>query len=354
MALYTEPFSDADIEADWDRAIRREQLTILIRQAPFLATVNIVNALLLGVIVAGQVPPLLVWSWTAVIAVGALYPLRVWWRSRLPNFRLSGSERSIRRAVIQACVAGGFWALAAPAFAGFLDERTELFLYIVLAGMVAGGSITLSSLPLAALGYGGAIGTTVLIFVFRHYDDTTFISLGVMLLLYFFVTGYAGRTVFGAATKALKDRAVEAEYRRQVQHQFRDFAAAACDWLWESDASHRLTQVTDIRSDRVPADNGCFSGISLLDLEPLDPDGPAALDTLLRAGARLHNQICILWDGAGERRVVAVNAVPLRHPDGDFRGYRGSFTDMSAFVAALRRAATGKTVLGEAIDKDTH
>ena len=350
MVLFADAATGAEIEADWDRAIRREQLAILIRQAPFLAVVNIVNALLVGVIVAGQAPTALVWAWTALIAFGALYPLRTWWRSRLPDFHLSGSERSIRRAVIQAAVAGALWALAVPAFAGHLNAQTEIFLYVVLAGMVAGGSITLSSLPAASLTYTIAIGTVVLAFVFRHYDDSTFVSLGIMLLLYFFVTGYASRTVFGSAMRALRDKAVEAERRRHVQHQFRDFAAAASDWFWESDASNRLTEVTGIRADLGPGNNGRFSGLSLHDLELLNPAQRGRLQEQLRAGARLHNEICALWDASGERRIVAVTALPLRDTDGGFRGYRGSFTDMSDVVAAQQRADSAETALSEAIE----
>lgn len=349
MAFFSNAPNGVDTDDEWDRAIRREQLAILIRQAPFLAVVNIVNALLLGVIVGGQVPSALIWTWTGLVAVGALYPLRTWWRSRLPDFRLSGSVRSIRRAIIQAGVAGVIWAAAAPIFAFYLEPQTELFLYIVLSGMVAGGAVMLSSIPPAAIAFSASIATVVLVFLLRHADET-FGALGVMLVLFFIVTTFASRSVFWAAVAALKGQARETQRRQLAQHRFRDFAAAASDWFWESDTSHRLTEVTGIHDGGAGRDNGRFAGLSLHDLRAIDPGEAESLRVAIAAGERLQDRYCMFRDREGERYEVSVNALPLRDAAGNFQGYRGTFADISDIVAARRQIADAEATLRDAID----
>ncbi|MEQ9641517.1 MAG: PAS domain S-box protein [Alphaproteobacteria bacterium] len=338
-----------DVEEEWDRAIRREQLAILIRQAPFLAIVNIVNALLLGVIVGGQVPVAIIWGWTGVVALGALYPLRTWWRSRSPEFRLSGSLRSIRRATVQAGLAGLTWAVAAPFFAFYVEPQTELFLYIVLSGMVAGGAVMLSSVPSAAIAFSAPIAGVVLFFVLLQ-ADATFGALGVMLVLFFFVTNFASRSVFWAAVTALKGQAQETQRRQLTQHRFRDFAAAASDWFWESDRQHRLTEVTGIQDGGGARDNGRFSGLNLRELRPIDPGEADDLRAAIAAGDRLQNRHCVFHDAGGTRLEVAVNALPLRDAEGNFLGYRGTFADVSDIVAARRRVADAEATLRDAIE----
>lgn len=133
-----------------------------------------------------------------------------------------------------------------------------------------------------------------------------------------FVTTYLDITSRARAEAAL--RASEAR--------FRDFANAASDWFFETDAEHRFTYFSD----------------RLREITGLDPDGPIGRtreelagdnvtsepekwqkhrDTLMRHEA-FRDFDYPLYDGDGKRRHIRVNAVPFFDTDGQFAGYRGT------------------------------
>ena len=87
-------------EQRWRRELRRQQIAMLVRQAPLLALVNLVNGALVAFVLWEQAARLPLALWFAGVVVLALYPLRAWWSSRRHPAPGSGSQRSIRRAAV--------------------------------------------------------------------------------------------------------------------------------------------------------------------------------------------------------------------------------------------------------------
>ena len=133
-----------------------------------------------------------------------------------------------------------------------------------------------------------------------------------------FVTTYLDITSRARAEAAL----------RVSEARFRDFANAASDWFFETDAEHHFTYFSD----------------RLREITGLEPDGPIGRtreelagdnvasepekwqkhrDTLMRHEA-FRDFDYPLYDGDGKRRHIRVNAAPFFDTDGQFAGYRGT------------------------------
>lgn len=333
----------------WEQAIRREQVRIVVRQGPFLAIVNLVNAALIAGMVGGDVPLVSLFLWLIGTGLIAVYPLRTWWAFRFRPRRAKGSRRSVRRVTYQSGLAGLIWASAAPLFAPYLDDTRTLFLYIVLSGMAAGGAVTLGSLPHASLAYTASIGLVVLAHVLSV-GTPTYISLGVMLGLFFLVTSFASRSVFWAAAEALKAEALATKDRMRTQGRFSDFAEISADWFWESDIHGRMSEVAAKRRARSADVSLSFDGMWLTDLHPVREEQDRALDTAIGRGEPVRDLICAMTAEDGTARRLSVNAVPVLADDDTVVGYRGTFTDVTAVDVARERAEAAETTLRDAIE----
>lgn len=133
-----------------------------------------------------------------------------------------------------------------------------------------------------------------------------------------FVTTYLDITSRTRAESAL----------RASEVRFRDFANAASDWFFETDANHRFTYFSD----------------RLREITGLEPNGPIgktreelAGDDVVRSPEkwRLHRETLAqrkpfrdfdypLRDGDGRLRHIRVNGIPFFDSDGRFAGYRGT------------------------------
>ncbi len=185
-----QPFDRLSLGPDWDQAVRRDQLSAMVRMTPYLAAACSANSMLLAVILKDSVPRSFMMPWVAVALLMALYMAVNWWRNYRSGRRGSGSERAIRKAVILSAIVGLVWAAAAPLFTPFLDDRGQVFLYIVLSGMIAGGTIGLAAIPRASIAFAAPIVLVVLIFVIAG-GKTEHLALAAMLVLFFLTTAVA-------------------------------------------------------------------------------------------------------------------------------------------------------------------
>ena len=115
-----------------------------------------------------------------------------------------------------------------------------------------------------------------------------------------------------------------------------DFAAAASDWFWETDADHRFVYVTPAAD---PARAPFRSRLVGLDRREMLTRGIIAEEA---DSAKWHQHFADLeahrpfrdlvyaytWP-TGERRVATVSGVPIFDANGRFQGYRGATTDVT-------------------------
>src|SRR5690554_4756687 len=112
-----------------------------------------------------------------------------------------------------------------------------------------------------------------------------------------------------------------------------------CDWLWESDAGHRICYLSASYFPATGIEPARILGRSrlerLLRTEGLDGGGSAHFDDL--AGHRpFRNFVYELREGSPTCRWVSISGVPLFDADGDFLGYRGTGRNVTELISMAR------------------
>ena len=259
------------------------------------------------------------------------------------------SARGINRAIVVAGVSGLIWAAAAPLFAPLLSDRNELLLMIILSGMAAGGTVTLSSVPKASFVYVTSIAAIILAYMFAQ-GTILHASLGGMLLLFFMITLFASNSVYLSAAEALRRRAEDVEQRAEMQERLHAFAAISSDWFWESDERGVLREIANEEAVE-GAIRLAFQGKRLLmDIVPDSEDELLACREILQDRQPIRNKLCTMTDTLGGKRRVAVNGLPRFDGHDKFMGYRGTFTDLTDVLAAQDRAERAEILLRDAIE----
>jgi PAS domain S-box-containing protein len=139
------------------------------------------------------------------------------------------------------------------------------------------------------------------------------------------------------------------QFREQI---FKDFAAASSDWFWETDAEHRFTWF----SDRVEAITGVpvefHIGKSRLELaaDQVEQEKWIAHKKALEARQPFRDFRYLRQGHDGRLQHMSASGVPFFDAVGSFKGYRGTGTDISAEVNAMKMAASAHEQFMAAIE----
>ncbi|WP_035970534.1 PAS domain S-box protein [Bradyrhizobium sp. WSM3983] len=153
----------------------------------------------------------------------------------------------------------------------------------------------------------------------------------------------------------------EAERRlRESEQRFRAYAETASDWFWETGPDHRVTVISE-HSDTVTAPAGLI-GLTRWDIAPdadLEPEKWRQHRAALDAHTAFRDLVYRSKDRNGQPIYVRTSGKPFFDANGNFLGYRGVCTDVTAAIRAdqaedaLRKAqaelahVTRVTTLGE-------
>jgi PAS domain S-box-containing protein len=164
---------------------------------------------------------------------------------------------------------------------------------------------------------------------------------------------------YGSSTD-IEDRKRAEEALRESEQRFRDYAETGSDWLWETTPDHRVISISE--------------HVNALGFEPSGLSGLFRWDIAADVASepekwRQHREILdahlpfrdfeYTFNGAGSPVYVRTSGKPLFDAKGEFLGYRGSGTDITAVIRAdqaeraLREAqvelahVTRVTTLGE-------
>ena len=154
--------------------------------------------------------------------------------------------------------------------------------------------------------------------------------------------GVAEFVVKSQLTESLLERCIRyARDRNRVEQalwdseaKFRDFAESTSDWLWETDASHCFTYISDsVTGPSVAARESILGKSRMQIVAPLIDADEAALtqhEAVLAKHEAFRNFEYPTYDAQrDEVRWARVSGKPVFAASGEFLGYRGTATDIS-------------------------
>jgi PAS domain S-box-containing protein len=124
------------------------------------------------------------------------------------------------------------------------------------------------------------------------------------------------------------------EALRESEAKFRDYAETASDWFWEIGLDYKFTLLTENAFGSRPADRiGTACWDRALDLET-EPEKWRAIRATLDARQPFRDFVYCSIGGNGAPMHVRVSGKPMFDANGEFRGYRGTGTDVTILVRA--------------------
>ncbi len=118
---------------------------------------------------------------------------------------------------------------------------------------------------------------------------------------------------------------------RESKERFRHFAESSSDWLWEMDENLRFSYWSERFRDITGLDPSAYVGKTRAEMAAEDADGDHWRRHLadLATHRPIRNFTYDLKNANGDRLTVSVNGIPVFDEAENFRGYRGTATDIT-------------------------
>src|SRR4029077_3818624 len=134
---------------------------------------------------------------------------------------------------------------------------------------------------------------------------------------------------------------------RESEAKFHDYAETASDWLWEIDPDYKFTLLTENAFGSDPADRiGTTCWAQALDVES-EPEKWGLVWATLDSRKPFRDFVYCAVGGNGSPMYVKASGRPVFDANGEFRGYRGTGTDVTGIMRAQRAEESLRTVEAE-------
>jgi PAS domain S-box-containing protein len=134
---------------------------------------------------------------------------------------------------------------------------------------------------------------------------------------------------------------------RESEGKFRDYAETTSDWFWEIGPDYKFTLLTENAfGSNAAARIGTMCWDQALDLET-EPEKWRLVRATLDSRKPFRDFVYYSIGGDGSLMYVKASGKPVFDVDGEFRGYRGTGTDVTAIIRAQQIEASLRTVQAE-------
>ena len=121
---------------------------------------------------------------------------------------------------------------------------------------------------------------------------------------------------------------------RESEGKFRDYAETASDWFWEIGPDYKFTLLTENAfGSGSPNRTGAAYWDHALDLKT-EPEKWRLVRATLNSRQPFRDFVYCALGGNGSPMYVKASGKPVFDADGEFRGYRGTGTDVTALIRA--------------------
>jgi PAS domain S-box-containing protein len=155
---------------------------------------------------------------------------------------------------------------------------------------------------------------------------------------------------YGSSTD-IEDRKRSEEALRESEQRFRDYAETASDWFWEHGTDHRVIRISEHVSDIGFSPLG-LAGLSRWDIATdieTEPEKWRMHKATIDARQPFRDFVYTV-DGGGSPIYVRTSGKPIHDANGNFLGYRGTGTNITATI----RADHAERALSEALAELAH
>jgi diguanylate cyclase (GGDEF)-like protein len=309
--------------------VRRAQIDAFLRLLPFVCIANVAIAALVAATLYGKVSTPSLLLWLGAITVGSL--LRLWMFHGRATEQSGDRLANVLKGVL---LVAALWAVPPVFWFGTVGPAEQLIIAVVVTGMLSGGSITLSTVPPAALIYVGVLSCAMFyaeIGIGLSYLAITALAYGVMLC----TSTLPFVRQFVSHFRAQE----ELQEQSQLVQLLRDFDASGSDWLWELDGDFRLTYVSREMVSHLGLRAGDLIGLTIFHL--LDPNrrirsisaGMRSLFEHLEGGLAFRDLVVPTGEG---QKWWSLSGKPQLDLAGKCVGWRGVGSD----VTVVRQSGT--------------
>ena len=137
---------------------------------------------------------------------------------------------------------------------------------------------------------------------------------------------------------------------RESEEKFRDYAETASDWFWETGPDYKFTLLSENAFGSDPADpigTACWD--HALDLET-EPEKWRVVQATFDSHKPFRDFIYCTTGGNGSPMYVRASGKPVFDANGEFRGYRGTGSDVTALMRAQEALRESERSSRSAID----
>lgn len=311
--------------------LRARHLRAVLDLSPWMLAATLINLAICGLVLRGLQADGWLAAWAGGLVLICLAGLGGWWRSRSRPLRAVPAQL-VWRATAHAALYALLWACLPLFWFPVAAPPQQLFVAVMMTGMLAGGAMALAMLPPAAIVYvlllaaGSVIGL-------QRAEHPLGLLIQALILVYALVLLVASLGVMRLFSQRVASEREAARQSEVVGLLLRDFEETTADVLWEIDRGGRFMQVSERLALLLERPAAKLAQLGLLQsLGSLQSEGSQGVDRLRSAmerGDAFRDQVIRVSTAQGTRW-WSLTAKPLHDAEGRPAGWRGVISDVTA------------------------